>query len=74
MQGFFSVIVAFAADDHKHIILHVVRQPVRIVDAAAPQARQIMLQRFWFAYAVERVAAGVFDKFIDALDNSLVGL
>jgi hypothetical protein len=55
-----------AGDDHQVRIGSPVDQPMRIVNAPRPVARQMAAQRLGFADSLERIATCLIDEGIDA--------
>ena len=56
-------------DHHQGPVVDAVNQPVGVVDAARPEAREVFLEGLGFANALEGVAQAVLDQGIDALEG-----
>jgi hypothetical protein len=46
-----------------------INQTMLLDDAAAPEAAQMVLQRFWLADASKRISHDIFQEAVDALQN-----
>lgn len=63
------VIMAHAGEDHQAVIGDSVGEAILVIDAAAPHAALVTLQRLGLAGAAEGVARRVPDKVVDLLEG-----
>ena len=64
--------MASAGIDLKRVAFNLEDDAVLLVNADAPHARKIALERLWFANAIVAVALYALQKLIDTLDGLLV--
>lgn len=53
------VVVAFALDNFDIVVCYSIKNAVGVVDAAAPEAFVVALERLWFAETFEGMAVDV---------------
>ena len=62
-----------ATGDHDQgLVIDAVNQAVSVVDAARPKAREVFLEGFGLANALERVTQAVLEQGVDALEGLLI--
>ena len=66
------LVVVTAGDYHQGLVIDAVNQPVGVVDAARPKAREVFLEGLGFANALEWVTQAVLDQDIDSLEGFAV--
>jgi len=66
------VVVVTAGDYNQGLVIDAVNQPVGVVDAARPKAREVFPEGLGFADALERVTQAVLDQCIDPLKGFAV--
>ena len=66
------LVVVTTGDDHQCLVVDAVNQPMGVINAARPKAREVFFQGLGFANALEGVAQAVFDQGVDALKGLAV--
>ena len=66
------MVVVTTGDDHQCLVVDAVNQPMGVINAARPKAREVFFQGLGFANALEGVAQAVFDQGVDALKGLAV--